>query len=129
MYTSWPNYRFFLIQMFMPASARLSEIAYRAKMGHEATVAILALQRWRLEKDQYPVSLDELVSPGFLEELPMDSWSDKPLVYKKTDDDFILYSVSYNFTDDGGEYGKDRSGNVREWSDNGDRIFWPLPNP
>jgi len=129
MYTSWPNYKFFLISVFMPATARISDIVYRAKVSHEATVAILAIQRWRLQKDQYPATLGELVSAGFLNELPMDPWSDKPLVYKKTDDDFILYSVGFNFTDDGGEYGKDRSGNIREWSDNGDTVFWPVTKP
>ena len=112
----------------MPATARISEIAYRGKIHHEATVAILAALRWRLEKNQYPATLGELVSAGFLNELPMDPWSDKPLIYKKTEDDFTLYSVGYNFTDDGGEYGKDRNGNIRTWSrDNGDTVFWPLP--
>lgn len=113
----------------MPATDRISDIVYRGKTQHEATVAILAIQRWRLQKDQYPASLAELVAAGFLNELPMDPWSDKPLVYKKTDDNFILYSVGFNFTDDGGEYGKDRSGNIRKWSDNGDFVFWPLPKP
>ena len=113
----------------MPATDRISDIVYRGKIYHEATVAILAIQRWRLEKDQYPASLAELVTAGFLNELPMDPWSDKPLAYKKTDDDFILYSVGFNFTDDGGEYGKDRNGNFREWSDNGDFVFWPVLKP
>ncbi len=129
MYESCQNYRFFLLGVFMPATDRISDIVYRGKTQHEATVAILAIQRWRLQKDQYPASLAELVAAGFLNELPMDPWSDKPLVYKKTDDNFILYSVGFNFTDDGGEYGKDRSGNIREWSDNGDFVFWPLPKP
>jgi len=129
MYESWLNQRFFLIQIYMPATARVSEIAYRGKIYHEATVVILALQRWRLEKDQYPATLGELVTAGFLNELPMDPWSDKPLVYKKTEDDFTLYSVGFNFTDDGGEYAKDRSGNIRTWSDNGDTVFWPVPKP
>ena len=129
MYESLQNYRFFLIQIFMPATARVSEIAYRGKIYHEATVVILALKRWRLEKDQYPATLGELVTTGFLNELPMDPWSDKPLVYKKTGDDFTLYSVGFNFTDDGGEYAKDRSGNIRTWSDNGDTVFWPVPEP
>jgi hypothetical protein len=129
MYESSKNYRFFLIQILMPATARVSDIAYRGKIHHEATVAILAVLRWRLEKDQYPATLGELVSAGFLNELPMDPWSDKSLVYKKTEDDFTLYSVGFNYTDDGGEYGKDRNGNIRTWSDNGDTVFWPLPKP
>ena len=128
MYGSGRNYRFFLIQMFMPATERASEIAYRGKMSHEATKTIVAVLRWQLEKNQYPANLNELVKAGFLDELPMDSFSDKPLVYKKTDGDFILYSVGFNFTDDGGEHGKDRSGNIRTWSDNGDTVFWPVTN-
>jgi hypothetical protein len=123
---SWQNYRFFLIQIFIPATARASEIAYRGKMGHEATKTIIAILRWQLQKDQYPATLDELVKSGFLDELPVDAFSNKPLVYKKKDDDFILYSVGFNFSDDGGEYGRDRNGNIRKWGDNGDTIFWPV---
>jgi hypothetical protein len=48
---------------------------------------------------------------------------DKPLVYKKTDDNFILYSVGPNFTDDGGEPGKGKSGRIKNWTDNGDTVF------
>ncbi|MBN2591882.1 MAG: hypothetical protein JXA81_00135 [Sedimentisphaerales bacterium] len=125
-YESLHNYRFFLIQMFMPATARASEIAYRGKMGHEATKTIIAILRWRQEKGQYPQSLDELASAGFLKELSKDPYSDKSFIYKKKDDDFILYSVGFNFTDDGGQYSKDRYGDIRKWGDNGDTIFWPV---
>jgi len=126
MYESLQNYRFFLLQIFMPATARVSEIIYRGKMGHEATKTVIAILRWRQEKDQYPTNLEQLVKAGFLDELPMDVFSDKPLVYKKTDDNFILYSVGFNFTDNDGEYCKDRSGNIRMWGDNGDTVFWPV---
>ena len=127
MYEYWHSYRFFLVGVFMPATARISEIAYRGKIRHEATVAILAILRWRLEKDQYPASLGELVAAGFLNELPMDPWSDKPLVYKKTEDDFTLYSVGFNFTDDGGEVTM-KHGKPNMWgtSEAGDSIFWPV---
>ncbi len=126
MQESWQNQRFFVIHLLMPATERISEIYYRARMGHEATLTILALKRWRLEKGQYPAALDDLVKAGLLKELPIDPFSDKPLTYKKTDDDFILYSVGQNFADEGGQYGKDRNGNIREWADNGDTILWPL---
>jgi hypothetical protein len=127
MYDSWQNYRFFLIQIFMPAAARTSELAYRGKMYHEATLTILAILRWRLQKDQYPATLEELTTAGFLKELPRDPYSNKPLVYKKTDDDFALYSVGPNFKDDGGEvFVKD--GNPRRWGTDefGDIVFWPV---
>jgi len=126
-YESLQSYRFFLIQILMPATARASELAYRGKMHHEATLTILALLRWRLENNQYPASLDELVTAGFLDELPMDPWSDKPLVYKKTEDDFTLYSVGPNFTDDAGEVAI-KHDRPQKWGarEAGDVVFWPV---
>jgi len=123
---SLPEYRYFLLRYFMPALDRVSELVYRGKTSHEATVTILALKRYRLDNKEYPAGLDKLVTSGYLKELPMDPFSDKPLIYKRTDGDFILYSFSHNLTDDGGEPGKDRDGRVGQWRDNGDMIFWPV---
>ena len=122
-----PRHRYFLIHTFLPAFDRISDLGYRGKVSHEATVAIMALKRWRLEKNQYPANLDELVAAGFLKELLMDPYSDKPLVYKKTDDKFTLYSIGSNFIDDGGEPGRDTKGRISKWRDNGDTVFWPVP--
>jgi competence protein ComGC len=127
MISTLSRYRYFLVHIIMPAVDRASEIAYRGRASHQATVTVLALQRWRLEKNEYPVKLDELVAAGYLKELPADPFSDKPLVYKRTGDDFTLYSVGFNFKDDGGESGKDSKGRPTKWRDNGDTVFWPVP--
>jgi len=121
-------YRYFLLYYLIPAAERASELVYQDKALHESTVAILALQRWRLEKNEYPAVLDDLVSAGFLKELPMDPYSNKPLVYRKTDDDFILYSVGRDFTDNGGKIVEER-GDIQKWGthDDGDAVFWPVP--
>jgi len=123
---SMHEYRYFLLHYFMPALDRASEIVYRAKVTHESTVTILALKQYRLEKNEYPAKLNELVTAGYLKELPIDPFSNKPLVYKRMGNDFILYSFSYNFTDDGGEPGKNRNGRIAKWRDNGDTVFWPV---
>jgi len=122
------KYRYFLLHYLIPPAERCSDLAYRGKVLHEATVAILALQRWRVEKNEYPAGLDDLVSAGFLKELPMDLYSDKPLVYKKTDDNFILYSLGCDFKDDGGKIVEKR-GDMQKWGthDDGDAVFWPVP--
>lgn len=86
----------------------------------------MAILRYEKDNRGYPADLDELVTVGYLSELPIDPWSDKPLVYKKTDDGFLLYSFGLNFIDDGGELGKDKKGKVRLWADNGDAVFWPV---
>jgi hypothetical protein len=121
-----PKYRFFLLQMLMPAVDRASEIAYRIRAHYQATVTVLALKQWRLEKNEYPANLDELVAAGYLKELPMDPYTDKPPVYKKTNDNFTLYSVGLNFEDDGGEVFRDNDGKVKMWADKGDAVFWPV---
>lgn len=58
----------------------------------------------------------------------MDPYSDRPLVYRGTDDGFLLYSVGENFADDGGVPGRDRNGGPDPWryQDNGDTVFWPI---
>jgi hypothetical protein len=118
-----------LLQIFTSAFARVNEIANRNKTEVYATVTILALLRYEKDKGSYPNDLQQLITAGYLRQLPMDSFSDKPLVYRKTDDDFILYSVGPNFTDDGGEYSRDSKGRIKNWLDNGDAVFWPVPKP
>jgi hypothetical protein len=57
----------------------------------------------------------------------MDPFSDKALIYKRINNDFILYSLGPNFTDDAGQVGKDSQGNTRRlWAYNGDSVFWPM---
>jgi hypothetical protein len=59
----------------------------------------------------------------------MDPYSDKRLVYKRTDDSFLLYSVGPNFEDDSGRISRDGDGNVEKWPDEGDAVFWPVAKP
>ncbi len=117
-----PKYRYFLLKMMIPSLGKFTEQAFKGKVSHEATITILALKRWHLEKGEYPVTLDELVAGGFLKEIPDDPFSAGPLVYRRVGDDFTLYSLSENFVDDGGE-----STEHNYWRDEGDQLFWPHP--
>ncbi len=116
-----------ILKLQTPAHNRINQLAWRLRTGREALLTVLAVLSYEKEKGRYPTSLDELVVAGFLKELPIDSYSDKPLVYKKTDDNFILYSFGPDFKDDGGVSGKDKKGRAKQWMDNGDTVFWPLP--
>ncbi len=118
-----------LLQILAPALFRINEIAHRNKTEVYATVTLLALLRYEKDKGSYPNDLRQLITAGYLKKLPMDAFSDKPLVYRKTDDDFILYSVGPNFTDEGGRYSRDSKGRIKNWLDNGDAVFWPVPKP
>lgn len=61
-----------------------------------------ALERYRLAHGSYPETLDVL-SPNFLAKLPHDVISGQPLKYRRTaEGQFVLYSVGWNATDEGG---------------------------
>ncbi|MCJ7777248.1 MAG: hypothetical protein MUP16_02895, partial [Sedimentisphaerales bacterium] len=115
-----------LLELLAPAFQRIIEISFRCKTDVEATLTIIAIWRYRQKKGAYPENLKELVTSGYIQELPIDSFSDKPLVYKKSGDDFILYSVGPNCVDDGGQSGKDDKGRPKLWADNGDAVLWPV---
>jgi len=110
-----------LLQILTPALGRIGELSHRNKVGVRTTVTILALLRYKKDKASYPENLDGLMSAGYLKQLPVDLYSNKPLAYKRTDDDFTLYSFGADFDDDGGapsKWGED--------TDGGDQLFWPV---
>ncbi len=122
--------RYWPVMVLMPALGRVSEIAYRSKLEAEALVTMIGLFRYKQDKGEYPQDLDELIVTGYLKNLPMDYFSDKPLAYRKTEDDFLLYSFGHNYVDDGGKPAYDNEGKYRMWSDkDADAVFWPEPEP
>jgi hypothetical protein len=118
-----------LLEILAPRFGRAIEITYQIKAEVQAIVTIMGLLRHKNDKGFYPQSLRELTGEGYISELPMDPWSDRPLVYKKTEDGFILYSVGRNLEDDGGEVIRDYDGIVGMWVGEGDAVFWPVPEP
>jgi len=74
-----------------------------------------ALERYRLAHGQYPEALNAVV-PEFIPKLPHDVINGQPLIYRRTDDgSFVLYSVGWNETDDGGVVGLTKSKN-HDWN-------------
>jgi len=115
MIDSLPRRRFFLLHILTPALDRVAELGFRGQASYQATLTILALKRFQAERGQYPGTLEELVTAGFLDELPMDPYSDKPLVYRKTSDNFTLHSLGLNFEDDDAKTGKTEKGYMKDW--------------
>ena len=128
-FTLWEQCRYGHVYTLLPAERRVSEMRFRAKADHEALVAILAIMRWRGATGAYPPDLQTLVEAGYLTSVPMDPYSDGALVYKRTQGDFLLYSVGENFVDDGGRSGVGDDGKPKAWPANGDAVFWPLTAP
>jgi hypothetical protein len=69
-----------------------------------------ALERYRLAHGEYPEKLDSL-TPQFITKLPHDIITADALKYRRTESGgFVLYSVGWNQTDDGGQV----SSNLRD---------------
>jgi hypothetical protein len=117
----------FILKILGPAHYRVGQITWGMRTGREALLTVLAVKRYEKEKGRYPASLDELVEADYLKKLPMDPYSDGPLIYRRTDEGFLLYSFGTNLADDGGELGLSSRGTPRMWMDNGDWVFWPVP--
>jgi len=84
-----------------------------------ATVAC-SLERYRLVNGEFPATLDSLV-PQFLPQLPHDIINGEPLKYRRTvGGGFVLYSVGFNQTDDGGQ----PCGRKRHW----EGLLYPKPD-
>jgi hypothetical protein len=106
---------------------RMRGIDKAVEMGWHATadargfLTVVAVLTYKARKGHLPQSLDELVASGLMKQVPMDPFSDQPLIYKPTGNTFTLYSVGENFEDDGGQPG--------EWRQDppvGDHVFWPV---
>jgi hypothetical protein len=84
-----------------------------------------ALERYRLAHGQYPVSLAAL-EPQFIAQVPHDIINGQPLHYRlKPEGLFILYSVGWNETDDGGVVVIDKKPGRVNWQQ-GDWV-WQYP--
>jgi len=110
-----------LVNMLMPAAGRVIEISFRRKADIDALITTLSILRYKVDKGQFPENLNQLVTAGYLEELPIDPFSDEPLAYKQIGDDFTLYSFGADFDDDGGVRSKWGLG-----EQGGDQLFWPV---
>src|SRR5581483_1805194 len=68
----------------------------------DQTMIACALERYRLENAKYPPTLEAL-SPRFVDRLPSDVCTGRPLKYRLLQDGrFLLYGVGWNESDDGG---------------------------
>jgi hypothetical protein len=105
-------------------SKALSKFAQAQVWVDEARIAC-ALERYRLAQGKYPATLDMLAS-ALREDLPHDVMSGEAYRYKlNVDPSYLLYSVGWNQSDDGGREVKEKEGRQRDYAQ-GDWV-WPTP--
>ncbi len=104
-------YYFFL---FGRSSGVFNEVGIRFVRLHtqlDETRLACALERFRTARGAYPQTLTELV-PDFITAIPLDTFSQQPLIYRPKDGGtFLLYGVGKNRTDDGGRIDPKQSEN------------------
>ncbi|MHC4310222.1 MAG: redoxin domain-containing protein [Planctomycetota bacterium] len=110
-----------LIEILSPAITRSIEIEYSSRAEIQALITTIAILRYNSDKNGYPATLSGLISAGYLKELPKDPYSNKPLVYRRAQEGFTLYSFGADFDDDGGLGSKWGLG-----EEGGDQVFWPV---
>ena len=110
--------------MLFPAIGRAVEKIAAIQSSIDLARIACALERYRLAHGQYPETLDAL-APQFIGKLPHDIINGQPLHYRRTDDGkFLLYSVGWNETDDGGQVAFKKDGS--EDREKGDWV-WQYP--
>ncbi len=116
-------YNFLVIMIdAVPNSPKAAQtLAYNQTLANEAQI-VCALERYHLAHGEYPETLDALV-PQFITKLPHDmiggppsqgsGAASQPLHYHRTaSGKFLLYSVGWNETDDGGQVVLQKDGSV-----------------
>ncbi|MBW7992040.1 MAG: hypothetical protein FVQ84_18775 [Planctomycetes bacterium] len=90
-----------LTRMLMPAFGRIMQIETRHLAHLLVTQTALTVERYRLTEGHLPESLENLV-PAYMEVVPKDPFDGLNLKYRTLETGFVVYSVGYDLTDEGG---------------------------
>ncbi|HLH55622.1 MAG TPA: hypothetical protein VKY92_18625 [Verrucomicrobiae bacterium] len=114
-----------IARMLLPALTRSSHRFAFAQASLDLARCGCALERYRLATGNYPEELS-LLAPRFLASVPVDPIGGQSLHYQsEPNGSFILYSVGWNGTDDGGHIASRKGAAVD--LDKGDWV-WRYPN-
>ena len=109
------------IGLVFPAYQKVMEAHDRGEQIQRNLHVAFALALYHADNGKYPAKLADL-APKYIASVPGDIFSGKPLIYKPTENGFVLYSV--------GENGKDDDGRMRgEEPFGGDDLRFRLPVP
>jgi type II secretory pathway pseudopilin PulG len=112
-----------LAAIAIPNCSRAMQTAARNQTRVNLALVACALERHRLAHGEYPATLAAR-APEFLAQLPHDLIGGAPLKYQRTTDGkFLLYSIGWNETDDGGKISRDKDGKVNASALDGDWVW------
>ena len=114
-------------RMLIPAMGNAARKFAQAQASVDLARVAIALERYRLAQGAYPESLDVL-APNFIAKLPHDVIGGQPLHYRRTKDGlFVLYSVGWNETDDGGVVAYQKNSKTPRVDPNEGDWVWQYP--
>ena len=96
----------FITAFIFPNVLKINEREERYQQASRNVHVAFALAAYRSEHGRYPAKLDEL-APKYIEAIPDDLYSGKPLIYRLEGKGYLLYSVGPDGKDDGGRGSED----------------------
>jgi hypothetical protein len=92
-----------LVRLMLPAFRKMQGAGDRAEQTQRNQYLAFALAAYRLDQGRYPAKLEDL-APKYLAAVPNDLFSGKALIYRPTENSYLLYSVGVNGIDEGGRW-------------------------
>lgn len=89
---------YILATILAPAFVKVAEAERRHDTHLHCAIAALAAERFRLQHQRWPASLDGLVQAKLLKEAPLDLYSGKPVQLRRAPDGIVIYSVGHEGT-------------------------------
>ncbi|MSR54199.1 MAG: hypothetical protein EXS09_13035 [Gemmataceae bacterium] len=95
------------ISILLPAFMKIQDAADRTEQTEQNLQVAFALAAYQADNGRYPATLNQL-APKYLAKIPGDLFSGQPLIYRLTDDGYLLYSVGINENDEEGRWTDDQ---------------------
>ena len=89
------------IGMMMPNCHKLRQVQDRIEQLQRNLHIAFALAAYHADRGRYPSKLSDL-APKFLATIPEDLFSGQALIYRPSENGYLLYSIGQNGQDDGG---------------------------
>jgi hypothetical protein len=113
----------FLIPQAGSALGHMAQHLAEGQVGVDQARIAVALERYRLARGVYPESLEAL-TPEFIDAAPHDVMDGAPYRYRlNADGTYVLYSVGWNQTDEGGKIAYDKNQPPRQDYERGDWVW------
>jgi hypothetical protein len=90
-----------LTRLLFPGVVKVGQVENRAHSKLACAIAALGAERFRLKKNRWPVSLEQIVQAGCMRKVPIDQFDGNPLRFRRSKDGLVIYSIGPEGSYDG----------------------------